>query len=966
MQMAVCDVLQDYSSSSRQKTFSYFASILSAFFINAIIVSSVLAEIPDDGLVKYMTFDNNEEGIFVKSNEQFIPGKSGKGLRLSGSRDYINLGDLSVMEDYTFTVSFWYRSNSSVGGWAFSEGSSSSNVPICGLVIKRNIKMFCRSTAGSSMKKSKTIAREINDDNWYHVALVGDGRDMILYIDGNYSGSMELPSQRPSFNMTSLGRLGRRSSGGYIDAAFDEARIYDRQLSDQEIANLAANNLTEETSQPVARNTSTPEATLTTVESQTAPTAKFELPKADLEKYFGRTPKLGVHPRILFGPDELPAIRNRTKSTGSGKKAYEIVKRTANHLRNGHLKEFYRALIRGDRNAIRKTPNCFWLDKARMVLSYEAYIILIDDIRGSRADEFARALTTFAEMTGGFYKKDVCNWSGDDHFALADLAYAYDFAYHVLSNTQRTKIRNAVAAKLNGKVGYGMDMPKNDRIAPPNFQMHGMSYYILNLAFEGQPGFNPSLNTKAEALAWDFVEREIHRDGTPREDMHYFNFGMEHGAEAFIAMARRGHGIINHDNYRRMLNWYIYSVEPYGYKFSTHGDTIRQGGGLMDNYTLLKYVWPNSRPLDYAWRNRMGDNYDKFNQFHDYLLPAIFGANLLSESRDAATIGMPLAFYSEDRGFSVARSSWQNDAISLRFSSRVDLHTTGHYHSDQNSFTLSARGRDWIKDWGYHSYRDFQHNLVLIDGQAQGYFPSASEFPIFIHNDVITTSVGDAQYAYTYRWVHNSRRGASGYKRHSWELEPNLDQKGRTNTTWRSKWNPVQKAFRTISLIRGQQPYVLVVDDVKKDDRTRVYDWLLQMLETNKVISKRDNEVILAQGRERLLVRIIHANERAKSSFENFRVDRMVDNGGVDRVHANIGTKRRLIFTTKAKELGIKVLLYPHSEGMPLPETSAGNNGESVQIKFNGQDDVFRFFDVKGRSGFRFSRNGKDIAATDD
>ncbi|MGI9501797.1 MAG: hypothetical protein ACR2RE_01905, partial [Geminicoccaceae bacterium] len=483
---------------------------------------------------------------------------------------------------------------------------------------------------------------------------------------------------------------------------------------------------------------------------------------------------------------------------------------------------------------------------------------------------------------------------------------------------------------------------------------------------EGPLFLTPPLTPQSGALVGGFGEGEIKKDDTPREDMHYFNFGMEHGAEAFIAMARRGHDIINHDNYRRMLNWYIYSVEPYGYKFSTHGDTIRQDGGLMDNYTLLKYVWPHSFPLDYAWRHRMGDDYEKFNQFHDYLLPAIFGANLLAESGDAAAIDMPLAFYSEDRGFSVARSSWKNDAIGLRFSSRVDLHTTGHYHSDQNSFTLTARGRDWIKDWGYHSYRDFQHNLVLIDGKAQGYFPSASEFPIFIHNDVITTSVGDAQYAYTYRWVHNSRRGASGYKKYSWELEPGVDQKGRTNTTWRSQWNPVEKAFRTLSLIRGKHPYVLVVDDVKKDDRTRVYDWLLQLLETNQVISKRDNEIILAQGRERLLVRIIHANERTKSSFENFRVDRMVDNGGVDRVHANIGTKRRLIFTTKAKELGIKVLLYPFSEGMPLPDTSAGENGESIQISFDGQKDVFRFLDVKGRSGFRFSRNGQEIAATDD
>ena len=964
--MPVYDVLRENSSKSHQNIIQIFAKLLGVFFVIFNTSSSLLAENLANGLVRHMSFDHKEDGIIVKSNDQYVFGKHGGGLRLNGRRDYVDLGDLSVMEDYTFTVSFWYKSKSSRGGWAFSEGNSSTNVPICGLIIKRHVKMFCRSTAASSMKVSKTIAREINDDNWYHIALAGDGSNMILYIDSNYSGSMKLPERRPSFNMTSLGRLGRLHSSGYIDAVVDEARIYDRQLTDREIASLAAGKVMSSPRQLVESGTKAPEASLTTPQSLYAPIANFELPRIDSQKYFGRTPILGVHPRILFGPDELPAIRNRIRSTGSGKKAYEILKRATGQLRSGHLQSFYRALINGDRNAIREIGECFWLDKARMILSYEAYVILIEDIRGSRADDLARALTTFAEITGGFYKKNVCQWTGDDHFALADLAYAYDFAHHILTDSQRIRIRQAVASRLNSRFGYGMEMAKNDRIAPPNFQMHGMSYYLLNLAFEGQPGISSSLNEKAEALAWDFVQREIHRDGTPREDMHYFNFGMEHGAEAFIAMTRRGHDIINHDNYRKMLNWYIYSVEPYGYKFSTHGDTIRQGGGLMDNYTLLKYAWPDNLPLDYAWRNRMGDNYERFNQFHDYLLPAIFGADLIPESKNAAAIGMPLAFYSEERGFSVARSSWENDAMSLRFSSRVDLHTTGHYHSDQNNFTLSARGRDWIKDWGYHSYRDFQHNLVLIDGRAQGYFPSASDFPVFIHNDVITTSVGDAKYAYTYRWIHKSRKGASGYKRYSWELEPGVDQAGRTNTTWRSIWNPVQKAFRTISLIRGRHPYVLVVDDIKKDERTRAYDWLLQMLETNKVLSKRDNEVILGQGGERLLVRVIHANEGTKSFFEDFRVDRMVDNGGVDRVHANIGTKRRLVFKTKAKELGIKVLLYPHDERMPLPETFAGDNGKSIEIRFSGQNDVFSFFDVQGRSGFRFTRNGESIASTDD
>jgi len=898
-----------------------------------------------------MSFDESKPGKYGK----IVPGKFGTALELNGSRDYVDLGDLSVMEDYKFTISFWYKSSNGKG-WAFSEGHSENNISICGLALNSSIKIFCRSSASTSMKKQRVISKNINDNQWHHVALTGDGDQMTIYIDGIHLGSMSLPQVKPSFNMSSLGRLGRRNSTAYVKGTFDDLKIYNEALTLSEVRSVGEGPIVPEMTGPIAGFS----------EKQLySETAAFEFPKANLTAVLGKAPVPGVHPRILFGPNELPAIRSRIKNTGSGRKAYSLLKRNAGRLRNGELRKFYEALKYGDRNALQKIESCFWKDKARMVMSYEAFIILIEDLNNSRATDFTKALTTFAQITGGFYKKNVCNWSGDDHYALADLAYAYDFVHGKLSTNQRTIIRQAVTTKLRNRSGYGMDLPKEDRIAPPNFQMHGMSYYLLNLAFEGQPGFDKSLNEEGASLAWDFLEHEIHADGTPREDMHYFNFGMEHGAEALIALSRRGHDVINHQNYRRLPNWYIYSVEPYGYKFSTHGDTIRQDGGLMDNYTLLKYIWPNNASFDYAWRHRMGDSYEKFNQFHDYLLPAIFGANLLAQSKEATALDLPLAFHSEDRGFSVARSSWEPDALSLRFSARSDLHTTGHYHSDHNDFTLSARGRDWVKDWGYHSYRDFQHNLVRIDGLGQGYFPAVGAFPKFIHNDVITVSVGDAKYAYTYRWVHNNRKGAPGYKKYTWQIDPNVNPVGRTNTTWRSEWNPVQKAFRTVSLVRGSNPYVLIIDDIKKDSKKRLYEWLLQLTEKNKIISSKDNEIILKQGDERLLVRVLYANGTLDSSFDEFRVDRMVDNGGTDRIHDHIGTKRRLIFSSKTSDPRFKVLLYPHHEKMPLPSTSTANHGETIKIEFAGQQDVFDFFEVNERSAFHFKRNGESILKTD-
>lgn len=60
----------------------------------------------DKSLVRYESFDNVDD-----SDKNFsgtvVSGKFGDALSLDGSRDYLDLGDLSIMEDYQFTVSFF-------------------------------------------------------------------------------------------------------------------------------------------------------------------------------------------------------------------------------------------------------------------------------------------------------------------------------------------------------------------------------------------------------------------------------------------------------------------------------------------------------------------------------------------------------------------------------------------------------------------------------------------------------------------------------------------------------------------------------------------------------------------------------------------------------------------------------------------------------------------------------------------
>lgn len=124
--------------------------------------------------------------------------------------------------------------------------------------------------------------------------------------------------------MTSLGRLGRRNSSSYMRASFDELRIYDRPLGLSEIRAIGDGPQDIVEDLKVAESPKVVEDPKVVEKTDGTPaleTRILEFPKANLTALFGRVPNAGIHPRILFGPDALPAIRSRIKNTGSGKKA---------------------------------------------------------------------------------------------------------------------------------------------------------------------------------------------------------------------------------------------------------------------------------------------------------------------------------------------------------------------------------------------------------------------------------------------------------------------------------------------------------------------------------------------------------------------------------------------------------------------------------------------------------------------
>jgi hypothetical protein len=146
------------------------------------------------------------------------------------------------------------------------------------------------------------------------------------------------------------------------------------------------------------------------------------------------------------------------------------------------------------------------------------------------------------------------------------------------------------------------------------------------------------------------------------------------------------------------------------------------------------------------------------------------------------------------------------------------------------------------------------------------------------------------------------------------------------------RYNPVQRAIRTATLVKGPSPYVLIEDDYRKNDTTHTYEWVGNLEPgTVEVVSRTAQDLVLKKvGADdlgnRLLVRVLHPDG---------------GHGAPELVHAEVGgspgnpgsrkkvTQVRIV-SEDVVAPDFKVLLYPHVNGAELPVTRFANGRWSV------------------------------------
>lgn len=346
----------------------------------------------------------------------------------------------------------------------------------------------------------------------------------------------------------------------------------------------------------------------------------------------------------------------------------------------------------------------------------------------------------------------------------------------------------------------------------------------------------------------------------------------------------------------------------------------------------------------------------------------------------------PLTFFDPARGALITRDSWEPGAVMLSFECRPDTLTPSHEHADKGNFSLSALGVKWVGET-FRSVETKYHSCVLVDGKGQGYFPAPGkwvELKEFGSNGrtprSATFGVCDAKYAYDWFWPKtiaassppddarfgherwaSFREEAAKFERLYGDLPIERDptphvaahfseHADRDPRYWdedgwpvRVPHNPVRYAYRTAGLVRGHRPYALIVDDIRKDNEERLYEWTMMLSMDIDVHDIRGGSVYLFSrgmsgwdgprpGDPMLLVHVLEAAvpELARDYDKQpaIRVETFEKRDTFNDTHAlykqgggrSYGMDRRLIVPSRSAEPRFKVLLLPYRYGEELPE----------------------------------------------
>lgn len=213
------------------------------------VVPNLMAAVTTDGLVGAWLFDdgtdttvadssgNELDGELVQGEPEWVEGKFGTAMNFDGT-DMVNVPDNDLLDLTSFTIAAWINSPATSGRWHVIAAKEARNP------TGRNYGIFGHVNNGSIHYsftsggwKSFDAPTNVTDGTWHHVAATYEQPNFKLYIDGELDAEVA-PDGVPESNESPL-YIGGCDIGNYwMTGAIDEVVLFDRALSEAELAEL--------------------------------------------------------------------------------------------------------------------------------------------------------------------------------------------------------------------------------------------------------------------------------------------------------------------------------------------------------------------------------------------------------------------------------------------------------------------------------------------------------------------------------------------------------------------------------------------------------------------------------------------------------------------------------------------------------------------------------------------------------
>jgi hypothetical protein len=713
------------------------------------------------------------------------------------------------------------------------------------------------------------------------------------------------------------------------------------------------------------------------------------------EERLSKLPAPGVHPRVLMTPDDVESIRKKIAMGDKAPKAFQVMWQRQSNIHNA----FY-ALVTNDDALGQELAT----DLVRKMKLLEPKLDLID----KQTDHENLWYLERSIIASGEPDPPTEIWS------LLD----YDYLHKWLTADEREFARKLIARITAKRISNFMAYP--DHFMINNHQGFGMEYIRLMLLIEGEKGFNQDLFNLACHKANAMLDWYLDDAG-----MCYESIKGWLNTSAFVAVGLRQRNLLKHDHLRAKMRFFQAALrwEDGSWKIR---DEMR--ASAFHVIWMMHYYHPTDEGIDFLYQSTFSTHTvltDPNVKWPDPVgispeLLLLYADNGITDKKGNRTdwenqakvnsLNLPLTWKDDQRGYVFTRNSWRKDDLHMGFVCKQDFFYGGHEGSENNRITLWKDGVNWIKDNNMLAAKaTFLQNMLTIDGKGTHWPPVAGTWLGVTETAQGLIASGDGKDGYSYTksmQVHplSFPSGKLGYyapfTEGNFDLSRDLQiafnprtikfNDGYAHTDygpWSGEtrlvesyrqWNTMQQAYRTVQMTRGENPYVLLLDDARKDGQIHSYECNFSVPLDVDLVDVVTPEVLF-QNSEPSAIRMgdiilgksssVRSNRAEKTKFEKgeplclIRVLwRNADYGFPTPRFEKLEGYNQVTIPAHAVSPEFRVMIYPFKYGDPLPKTSWNKDRTELTVQIKNQTDVYHLGQTDGgRTVLQMERNGKEV-----